>query len=215
MPKSQLVSMSIFAAVVFFAFIISTITTISIFPLTKEQSFMVHRELDFDEGMTVKRIGKDDENATISYLKYLLGEYVQAREEYNPANIERNFNFVIELSDDKIFMDYLAVADQNKNPNHPVWQYGSRAIKEIFVTKTELAGIEPKLENYNQDTEYTAKINFISSLLFIDNLEQQEKMQADVKFKFEPIIIDQKTSEIKQLPKLVITDYKTMKLENL
>lgn len=214
-PKSQLVTMSIFAMVAVFAFFVSVTTTISIFPLTDEESYYVERELKFTEAMKVSRIGKDGENATISYLKFMLGEYVKSREEYNPANINRNFNFIIELSDEKIFMDYLAIADQNKNPNHPVWQYGSRAIKEIFVTKISLTDIDPKLKNYQEDAEYTAKVSFVSSLLFSDNLEQKEKSEATVKFRFSPIDIDQETNEIKQLPKLLVTDYKTNKLENL
>ena len=78
-----------------------------------------------------------------------------------------------------------------------------------------MTDLDAKLKNYVADKVYTANINFVSSLLFVDNLQTQEKFQAEIKFQFEPIIIDQKTGKIKQLPKLVITDYKTKKLENL
>lgn len=211
-PKSQLTAMSVFAILAIFCFFVSIVATVGIFPLSDEQSFFVNRPLEFDEGIVINEIGDKTQDPSISYLKYMLSNYVSSREEYNPANIERNFNFVIELSSDAIFLDYLTIADQNQNPNHPVWQYGSQAIREIFISRASIVDLQPQLENYNKDTEYTAKVTFVSSLLFVDNLQTQEKHEADIKFTFNPIILDQESGEIKQLPNMVVTDYKTRKL---
>jgi len=212
MPKTQLATVAIFGAIAIFLFFVSLITTIGIFPLQHEETFSIDRELKINEGMIVKDIGEKKENASYAYLKYMLAEYVKSREEYYPNRSERDYKFVIEISSDPVFIDYMTLADKNTNPNHPVWLYGTQAIREIFPSKTDISELMPDLKNYVADKEYIANISFVSSLLFIDNLQTQEKFEATVKFKFEPIAIDQKTAEIKQLPKLTITDYKTKKL---
>jgi type IV secretion system protein VirB8 len=212
MPKTQVACMAVCAIIALAFFMVSLISTINIFPLSYSQTFDVNRQISMTEGMTVRPIGDKKEDPSFAYLKYMLNQYVKAREEYNPSKVDRNFNFVIELSDEIIFMDYLALSDKTQNPNHPVWQYGSQAIKEIFVTKTSLIDIDPKLKNFDPNKQHKATINFVSSLLFVDNLQTQEKNQANITFKLQPIILDQVTNEIKQLPKLVVTDYKTKRL---
>ena len=56
-PKSQLVIMTVFAFVALLAFFISVATTISIFPLSSRESFLIERELKFNEGIVISEIG--------------------------------------------------------------------------------------------------------------------------------------------------------------
>jgi type IV secretory pathway component VirB8 len=212
MAKTQVASMALCALIALTFFIVSFVSTVSIFPLSYSETFDVNRQVALTEGMTVRPIGDRREDPSVAYLKYMLKQYVRSREEYNPSKTDRNFNFVIDLSSDSIFVDYLALADKTQNPNHPVWQYGSQAIKEIFVNDINLIDLDPKLKNFDPNKQYKANIKFVSSLLFVDNLQTQEKYEAEVTFKFDPIILNQQTNEIKQLPKLLITDYKTKKL---
>ncbi len=211
-PKSQLAIIAFLSLLAMLTVIVSISTTLSIFPLSKKEGLSIHRTFDFNEHLALNEIGKKGQNASISYLEFMLGKYVEAREEYDPRKIDSNFNFVIELSDDQIFVDYLAIADPNQNPNHPVWQYGSRAIKDIAVTKKSLKGLHPQLQNHDTAKEYSASIKFQSTLFFSDNAQANEKLVADIKFIFTPIEVNQETNEIKELPKVVVTDYKTRKL---
>ena len=213
MPKTQLATMVVFAAIALYFLFISIVSTIYILPLSRTETFMLNRQLKNSEAIVIRQIGNKQEDASVSYLKYMLAEYVKSREEYNPNRTDRNFNFVVEVSSDDIFMDYLNLSDKNKNPNHPERLYANQAIKEIFVTATSVPGIHPKLKNFVADQEYIANISFMSSLLFVDNTqEKQGEFEATIKFRFEPVDVDQESDEIKELPKLVITDYKTKKL---
>lgn len=214
-PKTQLACAVVFAAIAIVFLFTSMVTTISILPLTYKEEFDLYREITPTESVELKEIGEKGENSTRVWLKYMLSEYVKAREEYDPNHVERNFNFVASLSSDEKFMDYMILADQNQNPNHPIWLYGSQAIKDIFISKTVFNDLDRKLKNFEANKEYSVTINFISSLLFVDNMQTQERHQAEIKFIFQPIILDQKTNKIKQLPSLVVTDYKTKKLDNL
>lgn len=213
-PRSQLAIFSLFMFAGVISLLVSLVTTIGVFPLSDKQSFVIARELKFNEGITVAQIGKTKDNPNSAFINLMLDKYVVAREEYIPSNVDYNFNFIIEQTSEDIFMDYLEIADKNQNPNHPVWQYGSQAVRNIQVTRISLAGVNNN-SDFAQKEEgavYNSTVNFVSSLLFIDNIQKQQKYEADISFKYTPIIIDQDTAEIKQLPKIVITDYKSRKL---
>lgn len=211
-PKTQVAYLAVLACVAIFMLFTSLTTTMGLLPLESSTNIVIQRPTRIDEAMALKSIGEPREEATIGYLKFLLSEYVRAREEYSPQRLERDFNFVVELSNDEIFMNYLAIADQSQNPDHPVWKYGSQVIKNAYIRKIQILGLDKKLETFEANKQYQAIIDFDSSLIFEDNLEQKQKMQAEISFKFEKIIVDQNTNAIKQLPKLQITAYKTKQL---
>lgn len=211
-PKTQIAYLLILASASVVFTLVSISGTLSIFPLKDRSEIIVKRPLRPNERMAVKPIGNPREEASIGYLKFMLKEYVIAREEYNPKKLDRDFSFVVETSSDEIFTEYLAIADQNQNPNHPVWQYGTQVIKDISVTKIEIPELDSQLETYVADKEYTAIVSYTSALVFADNLEQKQKMQSELKFKFRKITVDQNTNSIKELPKLQITSYKTKQL---
>lgn len=207
-PKTQLVMSAGFCLLALSAFVICLIGTLSILPLTEKIGMELPRPFNTQERITLASVGNSHEEASISYVRYLIGQYTRAREEYIPSKIEQNFYFVVENSSEDEFYEYQTIADPEKNPNHPVWQYGSQTTKRITPKKVTIKDLEEDLSDYDTNKEYTALVNFVSNIEFADGQKKDSKEKAEVKFKFMPIIVDQDTAKITQLPKLIITDYK-------
>ena len=210
-PKTDFVHISILAGLCVFLFFVSLVTFSSIFPITSSEPFIVSESLDLDESISISEIGIDDKNPTTGVLSFLLKEYVKSREEYIEDSSSRNFLFVSGLSSEKIFDEVLEERDPN-NPNNPALLYGKQATIEIDVQKAVLPIFPKSGMQLDFEKEYKAKVNYRSSLIFVSGDIESKKMQADITFKYKEILVDQENHEIKQLPELVVTGYKTKQL---
>lgn len=210
-PKTDLIHMSLMAAICIFLFIVSVITFATIFPITKKESFIVSRALNASESIKISALNTNVKNPTLGVLTFLIREYVTSREEYLEERINRNFRFVTELSDENVFDLYMNETDIS-NPNNPILLYGNQAKIDVKITKLIMPKLPEPSTQIDFDKEYKAKVLFTSNLKFLDGDSESRKMQADVTFKYKEISVNQKTHVIKQLPELIVTGYKTRQL---
>ena len=210
-PKTELVHSLIIAATCLFLFFVTLLTFLSIFPLETKEKLILSAELQGNEIVTTKSLDFDKKNPTIGIIHYTLREYVKSREEYIEERINRNFRYVTEVSDENVFDEYIQQTDLS-NPNNPILLYGKQAKIEVEVARVQLPKLPPLEKQVDPNKEYKAKIRYILNLLFLDNDGESRKMQADITFKYKELKIDQETHEIKQLPEIIITGYKTRQL---
>ncbi|PIR31944.1 MAG: hypothetical protein COV36_06130 [Alphaproteobacteria bacterium CG11_big_fil_rev_8_21_14_0_20_44_7] len=211
-PRTQIAQLIILLLLSLTFLGIAGIAFFKIFPIDKEVGFVIERPYSPEEDISIKELSKHGGAATEGVVKYYLTEYIKSREEYNDERLDRNFRFVTDLSDDKVFEQFLTESDMRQNPNHPVLLYGKNARKKIFIDKVNLIDLPKEGTQIDTNKEYRAIINYSVSLIFIDNTQQITSHQADISFKYKEIIVDQNTHEIKQLPELIITDYKTKEI---
>lgn len=210
-PKTQLVHMSIFAFIALGFFLITLVTFSRIFPLTDHVGFTIERNFDKKEVLRIKSIGNAEKNATLGVLNFYISEYVKSREEFIEDNINRNFKFVTEISNDAVFDEFMYETDIS-NPENPIYTLGRQVQRKIKVLGLKLPPLPIEGMQINSDIIYNAQVKYLETLVYLDGTEEFNERLANVSFKYKEIIVDQQTHDIKQLPEVVITDYKTREL---
>jgi type IV secretory pathway component VirB8 len=149
------------------------------------------------------------DSATSAYIKYMLQEFVVSYEEYRESKIDRNQQFVIQNAVENISTEYL-LANDKSNPDAPIVKYGKQATEFIYVDPNTINFAKKIKETMKEgERDGQATLIFVSALAFSDSTRRDNNFEANIKFKYKELIVDQVTHEIKQLPQIIITDYKT------
>jgi len=182
-----------------------------IFPLSPGKNFVLGREIGASEHLTIHSISNKGDTANDSVMKFMLSQYVQAREEYIEEKLDRNFRVVTSLSSNDVYSKFLDETSTS-NPQNPVILYGKQATRDVRIDGIKL---EDSLGKQAHDAQVArAIVNYTTILTFLnDNTTQIAPHEADITFQYTQITVDQKTGKISQRPQMQITDYKTIELK--
>lgn len=175
----------------------------SLYPLKKSIPFIFGSNdimEDLPRIKSLRQYGGEDADSAIQ--RFLIENYVRAREEYNIATLERNINAVQSQSATDVYSAYALEMDQS-NPQSPVVLYQRQAIREITIisvrkVKTQ-EGAPPAIQ-----VVYEAVLKGSGD-------EKPTRFQADVAFQYENIKLDESTNQVEPY-KFLITGYTTRRL---
>jgi type IV secretory pathway component VirB8 len=210
-PRTEFAYLTIICFIALAALTVAVITFVNIFPLAPGRNFVVGRHLVPNEHLLIKGIEKKGETADDAIIKFMISQYVKAREEYFEDRLDRDFRVVTTLSNDKVYNEYLEESSIS-NPQNPIVLYGKQASKEINIDDIRLVSSVGKPAHNNEIAR--AIVDYTTVLTFLDdNTQEITHHQADIPFQYRQIIVDQNTGKVSTAPKMVVTGYKTKLLE--
>lgn len=207
-PQTEFIQMSICAVVAVFIFLTGAYAFSELFPLSRGAAIILPSNLTADQDMRVSRMMDERDSPTQAYVKFMLMEFTKAHEEYRVENLDKNQQFVIQNAVESISSEYIILNDRS-NPDSPIVKYGKSAVLAVYVDPDSIVLVTPIIDDMKfGQKDCSVKLQFSSTLYFNDS-NRTTSYEADIKFKYKELIIDQVTHEIKQLPQIIITDYKT------
>ncbi len=211
-PRTEFAYFSIICLISLIALFVGAAALLEIFPLSPGKNFVLSREIDTGDHVTIHSIQKKGETANDSIMKFMLSQYVRAREEYIEERLNRNFNLVYTFSNDDIFNEFKALTSTS-NPQNPVIQYGKQATKDVVINDIKLLD---SLGHIAHDGKVKRVIvNYTTILTFLtDNTQQISRNEADISFNYKQITVHQETGKISQTPEMQITSYKINPVKN-
>lgn len=206
-PQTEFIQSTVLALIAVAIFTTGFYAFIQLFPLKQGSAILLSEEIQAHENVSVNKIMGDRETPTQAYIKFMLQEFVKTFEEYRVEKIERNQQFILQIAAENLSAEYI-LANDRSNPDAPIVKYGNQGLKAVYVDPDTITLSKEITETAQTKTqEATAKLGFVATLL-LNNNQQSTTYEADIKFQYKEMIIDQKTHEIKQLPQIIITDYK-------
>lgn len=212
--RSYFVVITLMAGLTIF---ISLMVYASLFPLTRAVPYTIlsqDEESDDVPYITPLRqaIGED---LNVSIARFLLGNYVTAREKYkyDVVEVERQFNRIRATSGENVLNQFLAELDAS-NPSSPVNKYGRDTERMVRIDKVvmNMEATPPQAQVYfatnlakgasQQVNQWLATIAFRLPLLKVDQQvnmvlqwnEQTKEFELAENIAFE--VVDYKTQEI-------------------
>ena len=210
-PQSEVAQMGAFAVIAIIIIVTGMLSFFSLFPLAKNQAIIVGYDVADGHNVSIAKMVLERDSPTEGYVKYMLAEFVKAHEGYSQARFDRNKNIILNNSKESIFMDY-SMANDEYNAESPIVQIGMTGSIKVDINKNDIKLIDFKKEDFQKGAKNgKAKIIFYKQINR-EGTQSVESKKASISFQYQEIIVDQKTHEIIQLPKIIITDYKTSSL---
>jgi len=203
-PRTEFVYFSIICLIAVLAFFTGLAAFMEIFPLSPGKNFVLGRSITSGDNITIRSIQEKGETANDSIMKFMLSQYVRAREEYIEERLDRNFRVVKTFSGDTVFGEYTEQTSIS-NPQNPVILYGKQATKDIILNDINL--VDALGKPAHDAKVVRAIVNYTTTLTYLsDNTQDATQYEADISFNFRQITVDQ--GKISQKPEMKITSYK-------
>ena len=210
-PRTEFSYFFIICVLAVIALLIGIAAFSRIFPLSPGENFVMGRALGPRENLRISSISKAGDTANDSLMKFMLSEYVQAREEYIEDKLSRNFRIIKKFSGSDVLDQYLDDTAVT-NPQNPVILYGKQAVINISIDRVQL--LDALGKPAHDANVKRAIVNYTTILTFVsDNHQETAQRQADITFQYKQIAVNQETGAISQKPEMSITSYKTNPLK--
>lgn len=134
---------------------------------------------------SVKTISSPGENINVALMRYLAGNYVKLREEYDVEGLNRRINGVKSQTDEEAFSDYRAFMNP-QNPSSPLSLYERRAIRRISILSTEL---------FTKTAPLKARVVFDAAVIG-DTKTRRSTFIADITFRYTLLKVDENTHAV-------------------
>ncbi|MBI1236937.1 MAG: hypothetical protein GC188_09675 [Alphaproteobacteria bacterium] len=175
-----------------------------LYPLERSVPFIVDTQNTIEDVPRITSlIAREGEEPSEALLKYILGNYVTLREEYNINRLDRNVNGVKVQSSEDVFAEFQH-SIQPTNPQSPIALYERHSVKKIHVLSVRLL---------SEGGEYGAEVLYEASVESKSDIKKT-RWQANIAFNYSGVTIDQNTGEITRLGFLV-TKYENKLLQDL
>lgn len=209
-PRTEFSLLIIACSLALTGFAIGLGAFIKFFPLEPEVPIVVYRPFTPYDYLTLEEMSTSERQPTDQAVaSYFIREYVRSREQYIDARLPRDMTYVATMSNDDVADEYFNEVSLS-NPNNPKLIYGNKAQVYADVYRTMLfdaAGNQ--LNKESKGLPASARVLYSTYVIFDDGTQQKTDHSADISFQYTQIIVDQKTNEVTQNPKLVVTSYKT------
>lgn len=215
-PRTEFAYFFIICVTAVVALLIGFASFSELFPLSPGQNFVMSYHIGIDDDAKVKHISihgmqKPGESPNDAVIRYMITEYVKAREEYIEDRLNYDFGFVTALSGKEVYNEYLNEASTT-NPQNPIVLYGKQATKDIIVDDVKLTDNSGKIAHNGAATR--AVVNYTSVLTYLsDSSQVYTRYQADIAFQYKQIDVDQKTGKVSKFETPTITSYTTKPIQ--
>ena len=127
---------------------------------TKKYPFPIYMDNQVEYFAKITPLATKHESINYSISRYLISEYVIAREEYQVSHVNKidwlqNLKWLKASSSRKVFSSYLSYIDVNKNPSSPLLKYKLNTNRIIEIKSITFA---PLLKG--DDVPSSASVNF-------------------------------------------------------
>lgn len=206
--QTQFSQMVIVCIIAVTAFLLCFFGFYSFLPVTEKNLHVVYYPVTPEHKLSIRKLmeshGSDPD---YSLAKYYMEEYVKSRESYVLDKSERNFNYVYNMSEEAALDEYIDFVSPS-NPQSPFVIYSNRGRKNVLVNYVKFYDSNENEVKYTQP-EGIAKISFTAQENFGNSTGSPTNYIATISYKYTKIGIDQKTEQLTQPPKMVITNYTT------
>lgn len=177
----------------------------SLYPLKRSVPFIFGSNDIVDDLPHMKSLLKySGESPDTAVQRFLVTNYVKAREEYDIKNFDRNQNAVHSQSSPEVTAAYEQAIDP-RNAQSPFVLYQRQITRFITV-----AGASAPLADPKQPTHFTMQVVY-DAVLKGGGDGKASRFQADIAFKYEGIKLDETSGKVKPYG-FLITGYSTKRL---
>jgi type IV secretory pathway component VirB8 len=183
-------------------FIIAVVAMRSLYPLNTPVPF-IFETADIVEDLphmrTLQLVKGEDPSESV--LRFIVGNYVTLREEYNIGTFDRNISGVTNQSTEDVATEYRQAIDP-RNPESPITLYQRHSIRKIAI----LSDKRLLDQDFGMEMVFEATVSGKGEI-------KKSRWQANVAFQYSGVTLDKATGEVKALS-FVVTKYQTKRLQD-